>query len=317
MHIVIIGGTGHIGTYLAPRLVETGHSVTVVARGQREPYQPHPAWNTIRRVRLDRPAAEKDGTFGKSIRALRPDVVMDMTCFEADSARQLVEALRGEIQLLAHCGTVWVQGYGAQVPTTEELPRRPLTEYGRKKNEIEAYLLDQTRRLGFPATVLHPGHIVGPGWAPVSPTACHDPQVFTRLAAGDQVALPNLGLETLHHVHAYDVAQAFALALEHWNQALGESFFVVSEAALTLRGFAEIAATWFGKTANLAFLPLEAWKATLPEEFVESAVAHLEHSTQCSCQKATRLLGYRPRYSSLEAVHEAVNWLIEEGVIRI
>ena len=32
-----------------------------------------------------------------------------------------------------------------------------------------ANLLAEARRTGFPATALHPGHIVGPGWAPLNP----------------------------------------------------------------------------------------------------------------------------------------------------
>lgn len=32
MHCVVIGGTGHIGTYLVPRLVEGGAKVTVMSR---------------------------------------------------------------------------------------------------------------------------------------------------------------------------------------------------------------------------------------------------------------------------------------------
>lgn len=317
MKIIVIGGTGHIGTFLVPRLVEAGHEVTVVSRGKREPYQPHLAWQDVRQVILDRPSAEREGTFGRSVLDLHPDVVMDLTCFDLPSAQQLVEALRGEIQLLVHCGTVWVQGYATVVPTTEELPRRPLTDYGRKKNQVEDFLFDQAHRLGFPATTLHPGHIVGPGWAPVAPTACHDPQVFARLARGGKVVLPNLGMETLHHVHADDVAQAFQLTLQNWHAAIGEGFFVVSEAALTLRGFAEAAARWFGREANLGFLPVEEWKTTLPPEFLEPALAHLEHSTQASCQKAMRLLGYRPRYTSLQAVRESVEWLIAHREIMI
>jgi nucleoside-diphosphate-sugar epimerase len=315
MSVVVIGGTGHIGTYLVPRLVEAGNEVTVVSRGRREPYQPHLAWQDVRHVTIDRPVAEQQGTFGRFIADLHPDVVMDLTCFNLPSARQLVEALCGEIQLLVHCGTVWVQGYATVVPTTEEIPRYPLTDYGRKKVQVESYLLDQARRVGFPATALHPGHIVGPGWAPVAPTACHDPQVFARLARGEEVSLPNLGMETLHHVHADDVAQAFMLAMQNWRAAVGEGFFVVSEAALTLRGFAEAAARWFGREANLRFLPVEEWKKTLPAEFLEPALAHLEHSTQASCRKAARLLGYHPRYTSLQAVRESVDWLIEHREI--
>ena len=33
MNIFVIGGTGHIGRFLIPQLIEDGHTVTVVARG--------------------------------------------------------------------------------------------------------------------------------------------------------------------------------------------------------------------------------------------------------------------------------------------
>ncbi|HEX4215236.1 MAG TPA: NAD-dependent epimerase/dehydratase family protein, partial [Candidatus Dormibacteraeota bacterium] len=41
MRVVVIGGRGHIGTYLVPRLVERGHEVVNVSRGERQPYLPH------------------------------------------------------------------------------------------------------------------------------------------------------------------------------------------------------------------------------------------------------------------------------------
>ena len=56
MRIVVIGGTGHIGTYLSPMLFETGHEVICVSRGAHQPYQPHHGWSEIRRVALDREA---------------------------------------------------------------------------------------------------------------------------------------------------------------------------------------------------------------------------------------------------------------------
>lgn len=36
---------------------------------------------------------------------------------------------------------------------------------------------------------------------------------------------------------------------------------------------------------------------------------HIAHSPNSSIAKAERLLGYRPRYSSLDAVREALDWL--------
>ena len=43
---------------------------------------------------------------------------------------------------------------------------------------------------------------------------------------------------------------------------------------------------------------------------------HIAHSPNCSIAKAERLLGYQPRYSSLEAVRESVEWLIGQGVVK-
>jgi uncharacterized protein YbjT (DUF2867 family) len=35
--VVVIGATGHIGTYLVPRLVRAGHQVIAMSRGTGEP----------------------------------------------------------------------------------------------------------------------------------------------------------------------------------------------------------------------------------------------------------------------------------------
>jgi nucleoside-diphosphate-sugar epimerase len=316
MRVVIIGGTGHVGTYLVPRLVAAGHEVVCLSRGEREPYQPHAAWAAVERVQVDREAEEAAGSFGARVRELEPDAVIDMICFTPESARHLAEALRGRVQHFLHCGTIWVHGPSVEVPTTEEQPRRPFGEYGINKAAIEAYLLDEARRGGFPATILHPGHIVGPGWHPLNPAGHFNPRVFAQLWRGEELALPNLGLETVHHVHADDVAQAFMGALENWSGAVGESFHVVSPAALTLRGYAESMAAWFGQPARLRFLPWEDWRATVSEAEAEATWDHIAHSPNCSIAKAQRLLGYRPRYSSFQAVTEAVDWLIkQEGIL--
>jgi len=248
--------------------------------------------------------------FGQRVRDLEPDVVIDMICFRLESARQLAEALRGQVQHFLHCGTIWVHGPSVQVPTTEEQPRRPFGNYGIQK-------LAEARRGGFPATVLHPGHITGIGWAPINPAGNLNPQVFGQLARGEELALPNLGMETLHHVHADDVAQSFMQAMAHWSSAIGESFHVVSPAALTLRGYAEAVAAWYGQTANLRFLPWEEWRATVSEKDAALTWDHIAHSPNCSIAKAQRLLGYQPRYNSLQAIYESVTWLAEHGILNV
>lgn len=317
MRAIIIGGSGHVGTYLVPRLVEAGYDVINVSRQERAPYQPNGAWKSVQQVQIDRTAAEQAGDFGQQIAALKPDVVIDMICFTPESARHLVAALRGQVQHFLHCGTIWIHGPSVVVPTTEMQPRRPFGDYGINKAAIETYLLDEARRNGFPATLLHPGHIVGPGWAPLNPAGHFNPEVFAKLGRGEALALPNLGMETVHHVHADDVAQIFMQALANRSTAVGESFHVVTAAAVTLRGYAEAMATWFGQPANLRFLPWEEWKKTVSAQEAQATWDHIAHSPNCSIAKAQRLLNYQPRYSSLQGVQEAVSWLIDHKVITL
>lgn len=317
MRVVVIGGTGHVGTYLVPRLVSAGHEVVNISRSRREPYLPHGAWSSVDSIEMDRTAAEAAGIFGSQVAALDPDIVIDMICFNLESARQLVEALRGRVLHFLHCGTIWVHGHSTVVPTTEDLPRRPFGEYGIQKAAIEAYLLHESRQNGFPATILHPGHIVGRGWAPLNPAGHFDPQVFARLARAETITLPNLGMETVHHVHADDVAQSFTQAIANRSTAVGESFHVVSPAAITLRGYAEAMAAWFGEPARLEFLPWEQWQHTVTKEEAQATWDHIAHSPNCSIAKARRLIDYQPRYSSLQAVQEAVASLVENHVIDV
>lgn len=310
--VVVIGATGHVGTYLLPRLVRAGWEVVAVSRGEREPYSPAPEWRSVQRVAVDRDAEERAGTFGERIAAFEADAVIDMICFTAASARQLVDALRPARPLLLHCGTIWVHGPAARVPITEDEPRTAYGEYGTGKAEIEALLRRETIAGGVPSVVLHPGHITGPGWEVITPAGNLDPDVWRRLAAGEPLALPDLGLGVLHHVHADDVAQAFERALTR-PAAIGSSFHVVSEQAMTLRGLAAGVAAWFGREPVLELVDWAEFERRAGAQHAQATREHVGRSIAASIERARDVLGYRPRSSSLDALHEALRWLAANG----
>jgi nucleoside-diphosphate-sugar epimerase len=170
--VVVIRATGHVGTYLVPRLVRAGHEVLALSRGEREPYRSAPEWRSVQRV-------------------------------------------------------------AARVPVTEDEPRTANGEYGTGKAAIEALLHRETVAGGVPSVVLHPGHISGPGWPVITPAGNLDPDVWRRLATGEPLVLPDLGLGVLHHVHADDVAPAFERVLAR-PAAIGSSFHVATRDAHVL-----------------------------------------------------------------------------------
>jgi len=315
--IVIVGGSGHIGTYLVPALIERGHDVVNVSRGTAAPYRPHPAWKSVEQVLVDRKAEVAEGKFGSRIAGLNPDVVIDMLSFELEGTRQLVEALRGKIEFYLFCSSIWVYGHATSVPSIETDCTNAIDTYGINKAKIEKWLLQQTRRNGFPATSFRPGHIVGEGWVPINPQANANPDVFSLIARGEELVLPNLGLEMLHHVHADDVAQWIICALEHRAASIGEVFNTVSSQALTLRGYAEAMYRWFDQEPRLSFTPFDQWKLGLEKKDAEFSWGHIMRSSCVSIEKSRQRLGYNPRFSSLEAIQQSVAALIASGRITL
>jgi nucleoside-diphosphate-sugar epimerase len=317
MRIMVIGGTGHVGTYLVPRLVGAGHEVICLTRGLSRPYTDHVAWNDVERIVVDREAEDQAGTFAGRVADLSPDVVIDMVCFTVDSARHLVDGLRGRVDHLISCGSIWMHGPSLKLPLHEDSVTTPFGEYGIQKAAIARLLREETERGGLATTTLHPGHISGPGWQPINPVGNLDPQVWRTLAAGGELLVPGIGAELMHHVHADDVAQAFQLAVEQREAAAGQAFHATAASALTVRGFAEIAAGWFGREANLRLVSWEEFRAQTEPAFYEQSWDHLSRSQYASIDKAHRLLGYAPAYEPEAAVRQAVTWLIDNGELEL
>lgn len=319
MRAIVIGGSGRIGSYLVPRLVKAEYQVISVSRGLRHPIKKSSAWNDVQQVVLDREIEEANGVFGRKIAVMNPDIVVDLINDKAESTYQMVEALKNSN--LSHYlfnASIWVHGYATKVPATEDIPRHPLENYGVNKAKSEIYLHEQYRRGGIPETVIMPGHLTGPGWTCINPTGNLDAAIFQKIGRGEEIALPHLGMETVHHAHADDVAQVFMNAIIYRGQALGESFHAASPFAMTLRGYAEAMYEWFGKEPNINYLPWREWcEYTAVESYINSTWSHLTHSDNYSIEKAKRLIHYEPRYTIMQAVEECVNSMLERGIITI
>jgi nucleoside-diphosphate-sugar epimerase len=317
MRIVVIGGSGHVGTFLVPCLVRAGHEVVNLTRGTSAPYTDDEAWSQVEQIAVDREAEDAAGTFGKRVAALGAEVVVDMICFTPDSARRLVEAIRGHSAHLIHCGSIWRYGASVKQPVREDDTSPPFGDYGTAKAGIADLLAAETRSGGLITTVLQPGHISGPGWSPIGPLGNLDPDVWYALSAGKEIAVPGLGAELMHHVHAADVAQAFQLAAENRNAAAGESFNVVAPSALTVRGFLAIAAGWFGQTARTRSVSWAEFRSGTDAESADASWQHLSRSQYASIEKARTLLGYTPSFEPEAAVLESIRWLIDHDRLEI
>jgi nucleoside-diphosphate-sugar epimerase len=313
MRVVVVGGSGHIGSFLLPRLVAAGHQVINLSRGHREPYVDSPALREVHQVTVDRAAEDEAGTFAATVAAERPDAVVDLICFTPESARALVDGLRGRTGHLLHCGSIWMHGPALTVPISESDERHPVGTYGVAKSAIAELLVAETASGGLVTTSLHPGHISGPGWAPITPLGNLDPGVWRGLAAGEELLVPGLGTELLSHVHADDVAQAFELALARPEAAAGQVFHTTAPRAATVRGLLDAAAGWWGREPVTRSVGWAEYRDATTAEFAEQSWEHLWRSQHTSVEKARRLLGYAPAHQPEDAVRAGVEWLVDAG----
>jgi len=306
---VMIGGKGKVGTYLIPMLLQAGYEVVNISRGNAQPFIQQACWQDVQQLSLDRKADE--AAFNRAIAEQQADVVIDMICFRAEEMERLTQQLQGNTGHYLVCGSVWMHGPSTTVPYAEHMDRQPIGTYGICKHQMDLAIGRLYAKDGFPGTIVHPGHIVGPGHIPVNPQGNQDLSVFAALKEGKPVILPNMGMETLHHVHAQDVAGVFFAAINARSTAYGQGFHAVSPQAVTLRGYAQQVAQWFGKEAILQYMPYEQWARTVPEQVAAATLDHISHSPNASMEKAKRLLGFAPRYTSLQAIRESVDWLLE------
>mgnify|MGYP003594866526 CR=1 FL=1 len=133
---VVIGATGHIGSYLVPELFRAGYDVVAMSRGNRAPYTAQRAeWRSVEQVRCSREE-------GVAIAAgLKPDVICDLVPYTAADASALVDCLRADgiaeqVRIIS-IGSIWIYDQKLEIPVTEEHPRTATDDYGRGKIDIE------------------------------------------------------------------------------------------------------------------------------------------------------------------------------------
>jgi nucleoside-diphosphate-sugar epimerase len=157
------------------------------------------------------------------------------------------------------------------------------------------------------ASVVHPGHISGPGWLPIGPAGNLDPAVIHALRADGSCLLLDRGGETIHHVHAEDVANLHQACLEQPEAAAGQSFNSVCVQAVTLQGYAELVAHHFGHEPRLEFVPWDEFVARVDAEHADTTLDHIGRAPLFSMEKARAVLNFVPKHGVTDTVLKSVD----------
>jgi 2-alkyl-3-oxoalkanoate reductase len=297
MRILVLGGSGFLGTALVPQLVERQHAVTVLTRsaatvariealGARalvgDLLAPQTFANNLAGIEAMVLIAQPP-MFGRRIGARRFARLRAEVGRMHESA--LAMAMRAGCPIVLTAGTAF-RTEGAEVADeTWPLQRTGIARIG---SGVDA-LLEQARAASAPKFVrLLPGQIYGPGGMFIK---------MLEMAKRGRNFVIGDGQNCIPRIHVDDCADAYVRAVEHLSELpSGEAFIVADDVACTTTEFASEMAACFG-------LPPPK-RMPKPVRLVLRFVLgkYLLETMQTSCRvsngKLRRQLGWAPRFPS-------------------
>lgn len=111
MKVLIIGGTGHIGKFMVPKMVEAGAEVVVVGSGK-TPLPDNKVWSNIKYLKCNVADTDKLNKLA--------DEVPDVTVIIPGSAWNIYHKMKSVSKHIIACGSLWMFGEPKVVPTPEQ-----------------------------------------------------------------------------------------------------------------------------------------------------------------------------------------------------
>jgi nucleoside-diphosphate-sugar epimerase len=307
MKALVIGGTGHIGGFLVPQLVDLGCEVTVVTRGRKAPQRGR-AWSGVRLV--EGTYKRGDEAWGALVADQAAEVVIDILGSDVPATYR---AARKHCRHYVACGSLWMYGHVGRVPTPEQTQSPcPFEWYAMRYEELLA-TMKTARAEGVAFTAVMPPNIAGPGKIPIDCRGGRDLAVHKAHSRGEPVVLPE-GCQTLiGPCDASDVARGFSLAAGARDKAAGEIFNVGSAYALTAPRLVEAYGEIYGVTIPIRHVPHdEFFNEVLPEA---GANFHFRSHMAPDISKIGRAFGYRPEFTPEQALARGVDWMRNENLL--
>lgn len=324
MRILVTGASGHIGATLVPRLVEAGHTVTVLAHSDMRSLE----GLELRHVQGDvlDPASLRAACEGQervfhlaAIISTHGDPGGWVQRINVEGTRNVLAACRAAgVSRVVHFSSIHaLADHDGPIDETRPLALSPkLPAYDRSKAMAEALVAEAVRD-GLDVVIVNPVGVIGPVDHRPSPMG----EVLLKFATGRMTGLVEGGF---FWVDVRDVVDGALAAAERGRT--GERYLLGSEwvSVVNMAGYV----TEFTGTPAPRFVSPR-WLASFGAPFVTTwasltggrplysreSVMYLQCHKDVRCDKARAELGFNPR-PARESVRDALAWFRDNGMLK-
>ena len=328
--LLITGATGMVGGLVTQRALEAGYTVRAMVRASSnrdslndlgveqveadlsDPESLPPAFEGVDYV-LNTAAHVGDWGPAEKFRAINVVALEHMV-----TACRNLGQLKRWVQVSSLGVYAAIHHHGTDETTPPDLSG--LDGYTQTKAEAEIVLNRAIDQHDFPAVIVRPGFIYGPGDRHVVP------RIIERLSDG-QMKLIGDGKKMLNNTYAGNLVDGIMLALEK-DEAVGETFNIRDERLVSREEFVGTIAKymdlpmpkkvpeWLARSAVGFIEGFARWRgATQAPLLTNARIKFLALNLDFSIAKAKEKLGYAPQTDFRDGMKVALDWASSQGLI--
>ncbi len=303
MKALFIGGTGTISEAISRQLLEQGHELYLLNRGNRNDGLPEGAHV----LQADIADEQKVASL---IEELEFDVVADFIAFVPEQLERDYRLFAGRTkQFIFISSASAYQTPLSDYRITEGTPlANPYWEYSRNKIACEDYLMKQYREQGFPITIVRPSHTYSDRSLPLGVHGAKGSwQVARRMQQNKPIIIHGDGTSLWTLTHSEDFARGF-IGLMGSIHAIGESVHITSDESVTWNQIHEVIADALGVKLNAVHVASSFLDACSSEDYRGSLLGDKANTVVFDNSKLKRLV---PGFTATIRVDQGIKRVVE------
>ena len=301
---LFIGGTGTISTAITALAPKCGFELYLLNRGNRPTLVPE----GVKVIEAD---IYQEDEVKEKLKGMDFDVVAQFIAYNKEALERDVRLFTGKTKQYIFISSASAYQKPLSSPfITESTPlSNPFWEYSRNKIACEEYLIEEYRTNQFPVTIVRPSHTYGDFEIPLAVHGNHGSySVINRIKQGKKVIIHGDGNSLWTLTHNTDFAKAFVGLMGNIH-AIGETFQITSDEALTWNQIYEIIGDAVGSKPKLVHIPSETLAKAHPD-YIGGILGDKAHTVIFDNSKVKRIVpGYTATIRFDQGIRQTLTYI--------